>query len=105
SYSPPVEIGGGVGGGTVRRGGAANHPDYKPGEWVLRYSGWQEYDTCDGTGLEKLGANPETPSWALGVLALPGFTAYMGVPDIGQPKAGETLVVADATGPVGAEGC
>lgn len=45
---------------------------------------------------------PEHPSWALGILGMPGFTAYMGLLDIGQPKAGETLVVAAATGPVGA---
>ena len=50
----------------------------------------------------KLGDNPEHPSWALGVMGMPGFTAYMGLLDIGQPKAGETLVVAAATGPVGA---
>ena len=45
---------------------------------------------------------PEHPAWALGILGMPGFTAYMGLLDIGQPKAGETLVVAAATGPVGA---
>jgi len=50
----------------------------------------------------KLGENPSHPSWALGVLGMPGFTAYMGLLDIGQPQAGETLVVAAATGPVGA---
>ena len=80
----------------------SSHPDYRPGEWVLSYSGWQDYDISDGKGLVKLGDNPEHPSWALGVLGMPGFTAYMGLLDIGQPKAGETLVVAAATGPVGA---
>ncbi|VEI09788.1 Putative oxidoreductase YncB [Klebsiella aerogenes] len=81
---------------------STNHPDFKPGEWVLGYSGWQDYALSDGSDLVKLGDNPEHPSWALGVLGMPGFTAYMGLLDIGQPKAGETLVVAAATGPVGA---
>ncbi len=102
SYSPPVEIGAVMVGGTVSRVEQSNHPDYTPGEWVLGYSGWQEYDVSDGSGLVKLGDNPQHPSWALGVLGMPGFTAYMGLLDIGQPKEGETLVVAAATGPVGA---
>lgn len=102
SYSPPVEIGAVMVGGTVSRVEHSRHPDYKPGEWVLGYSGWQEYDVSEGNGLVKLGDNPEHPSWALGILGMPGFTAYMGLLDIGQPKAGETLVVAAATGPVGA---
>jgi NADPH-dependent curcumin reductase CurA len=90
------------GGGTVSRVEQSNHPDFKPGEWVLGYSGWQEYELSDGSGLVKLGDNPSHPSWSLGILGMPGFTAYMGLLDIGQPKAGETLVVAAATGPVGA---
>jgi len=102
SYSPPVELGAVMVGGTVSRVEKSNHPDYQPGEWVLGYSGWQDYEVSDGSGLVKLGANPEHPSWSLGVLGMPGFTAYMGLLDIGQPKAGETLVVAAATGPVGA---
>ena len=102
SYSPPVEIGAVMVGGTVSRVMASNHPDYHVGEWVLSYSGWQDFDISDGSGLVKLGDNPEHPSWALGLLGMPGFTAYMGLLDIGQPKAGETLVVAAATGPVGA---
>ena len=102
SYSPPVEIGAVMVGGTVSRVEQSNHPDFKPGEWVLGYSGWQEYELSDGSGLVKLGENPSHPSWSLGILGMPGFTAYMGLLDIGQPKAGETLVVAAATGPVGA---
>lgn len=102
SYSPPVEIGAVMVGGTVSRVEQSNHPKFKTGEWVLGYSGWQEYELSDGAGLVKLGDDLEHPSWALGVLGMPGFTAYMGLLDIGQPKAGETLVVAAATGPVGA---
>ncbi|MBM6605083.1 NADP-dependent oxidoreductase [Enterobacteriaceae bacterium RIT814] len=102
SYSPPVEIGAVMVGGTVSRVEQSQHPDYPVGEWVLSYSGWQDYALSDGTGLVKLGSNPQHPSWALGILGMPGFTAYMGLLDIGQPKSGETLVVAAATGPVGA---
>ena len=88
SYSPPVEIGAVMVGGTVSRVETSRHPDYKEGEWVLGYSGWQEYELSDGQGLVKLGENPSHPSWALGVLGMPGFTAYMGLLDIGQPQAG-----------------
>ncbi|TDN64146.1 NADP-dependent oxidoreductase [Scandinavium goeteborgense] len=102
SYSPPVEIGATMVGGTVSRVEQSNHADYKTGDWVLSYSGWQNYEVSDGQGLVKLGDSLEHPSWALGILGMPGFTAYMGLLDIGQPKAGETLVVAAATGPVGA---
>ena len=102
SYSPPVEIGATMVGGTVSRVEQSNHADYKTGDWVLSYSGWQNYEVSDGQGLVKLGDSPEHPSWALGILGMPGFTAYMGLLDIGQPKPGETLVVAAATGPVGA---
>jgi hypothetical protein len=102
SYSPPVEIGAVMVGGTVSQVVKSRHPEYHEGEWVLSYSGWQEYDLSDGKGLVKLGNDLEHPSWALGILGMPGFTAYMGLLDIGQPKEGETLVVAAATGPVGA---
>ncbi|EOT2499677.1 NADPH-dependent curcumin/dihydrocurcumin reductase, partial [Shigella sonnei] len=102
SYSPPVDIGGVMVGGTVSRVVESNHPDYQPSDWVLGYSGWQDYDISSGDDLVKLGDHPQNPSWSLGVLGMPGFTAYMGLLDIGQPKEGETLVVAAATGPVGA---
>ncbi|ELL8562067.1 NADP-dependent oxidoreductase, partial [Salmonella enterica] len=89
SYAPPVEPGCVMVGGTVSRVVASNHPDYRPDEWVLSYNGWQDYDISDGEGLVKLGDNPQHPSWSLGILGMPGFTAYMGLLDIGQPKEGE----------------
>jgi hypothetical protein len=101
SYSPPVAIGAVMVGGTVSRVVTSNHADYQPGDWVLGYGGWQDYELSDGSGLVKLG-EPATPFLGAGILGMPGFTAYMGLLDIGQPKAGETLVVAAATGPVGA---
>jgi len=101
SYAPPVAIGDVMVGGTVSRVEASQHPDYTTGELVLGYSGWQDYALSDGTGLTKLDPAMAQPSMALGVLGMPGFTAYMGLLDIGQPKAGDTLVVAAASGAVG----
>lgn len=102
SYAAPVEVGAVMGAGTVSRVVASRHPDYAIGDWVLGYCGWQDYAISDGKGLTALGANPANPSYALGILGMPGFTAYMGLLDIGQPKAGDTLVVAACTGAVGA---
>ncbi|MCB1717407.1 MAG: NADP-dependent oxidoreductase, partial [Candidatus Competibacteraceae bacterium] len=102
SYAEPVAVGGVMVGGTVNRVERSNHPDYQVGDWVLGYVGWQDYGVSDGSGLIKLDPATAPVSYALGVLGMPGFTAYMGLLDIGQPKAGETLVVAAATGPVGA---
>jgi NADPH-dependent curcumin reductase CurA len=101
SYAGPTPIGEVMVGGTVSRVEASNHPDYHPGELVTAYSGWQDYAVSDGSGLIKLGAEFSHPSYALGVLGMPGFTAYMGLLEIGQPKDGETVVVAAATGAVG----
>ncbi|WP_110655344.1 NADP-dependent oxidoreductase [Salinicola halimionae] len=102
SYAPPVEIDQVMVGGTVSRVVESRHDDFKPGDWVLGFTGWQDYALSDGTALTNLGQQPENPSYTLGVMGMPGFTAYMGLTDIGQPKAGETLVVAAASGPVGA---
>jgi len=102
SYAASLEIGETILGGTVARVEASNNAEFKVGDWVLSFNGWQDYAVSDGEGLTKLGDNPEQPSYALGIMGMPGFTAYMGLLDIGKPKAGETLVVAAATGPVGA---
>ncbi|PSV30846.1 MULTISPECIES: NADP-dependent oxidoreductase [unclassified Photobacterium] len=101
SYAEPVGINEVMVGGTVCQVTASHHPDYQVGEWVLAYSGWQDYAVSNGEGLIKLGMNPSHPSYALGVMGMPGFTAYMGLLDIGQPKQGDTIVVAAATGAVG----
>jgi NADPH-dependent curcumin reductase CurA len=102
SYAPPVAIDEVMVGATVCQVAASKNPDFETGEWVLAYSGWQLYALSDGSDLTKLGKEPEKPSYALGILGMPGFTAYMGLLDIGKPKAGDTLVVAAAAGPVGA---
>ncbi len=101
SYAPPVGIGEVMVAGTVSRVAASKHPDHAVGDWVLSQGGWQEYSLADGKAVLKLGSKLEHPSAALGVLGMPGFTAYMGLLDIGQPKAGETVVVGAATGAVG----
>ncbi|WP_108652001.1 NADP-dependent oxidoreductase [Dongshaea marina] len=102
SYAEPVGLGEVMVGGTVTQVVASNHDGFQPGDWVLSYSGWQDYSVSDGSGLIKLDPESAPLSYALGILGMPGFTAYMGLLDIGQPKAGETVVVAAATGPVGA---
>lgn len=102
SYAPPVDVDDVMVGGTVCQVEVSNNPDFQVGDWVLGQSGWQQYAVSDGSELIQLGKNPQNPSYALGILGMPGFTAYMGLLDIGQPKEGDTLVVAAATGPVGA---
>ncbi len=78
SYSPPVDIGGVMVGGTVSRVVESNHPDYQPGDWVLGYSGWQDYDISSGDDLVKLGDHPQNPSWSLGVLGMQALPLIWG---------------------------
>lgn len=101
SYAPPVAVGEVMVGGAVCRVEQSLLPDFVPGDWVLANTGWQDYAVSSGEGLIPLGQPLEHPSLSLGVLGMPGFTAYMGLLDIGQPKPGETVVVAAATGAVG----
>ncbi|MBC7685960.1 MAG: NADP-dependent oxidoreductase [Bdellovibrionales bacterium] len=101
SYAAPVEIGAVMVGATVSRVAASRHRDFKVGQLVLGYSGWQDYALSDGSGLNRLGDDVLLASRALGVLGMPGFTAYMGLLDIGQPKSGDSVVVAAASGAVG----
>jgi NADPH-dependent curcumin reductase CurA len=102
SYAAPVEIGGVMVGGTVATVVTSNVEGFEVGDFVLSFSGWQDYAVSDGTGVTNLGKSPAHPSWALGIMGMPGFTAWAGLIKIGTPKAGETIVVAAATGPVGA---
>ncbi|GHE98505.1 NADP-dependent oxidoreductase [Thalassotalea profundi] len=101
SYADPVELGDVMVGGAVCRVEESLNDDYRKGDWVVAYTGWQDYAISNGENLLKLPENMPKPSKALGVLGMPGLTAYMGLLDIGQPKAGETIVVAAATGAVG----
>lgn len=101
SYAPPVPIGGVMVGGAVCRVEVSRHPDYRGGELVLAYPGWQDYSLASADQITRLDPAMTRPSYALGVLGMPGFTAYVGLRDIGTPRAGETVVVAAATGAVG----
>src|SRR4051812_40205858 len=100
-YTTSVPIGAAMPGGTINRVVASLNPRFRSGDLVLGNAGWQDYALSDGRDLIPLGEMAQ-PSWALGGLGMPGFTAHVGLLDIGQPKVGETVVVAAATGAVGA---
>ncbi|HFO1400381.1 TPA: NADP-dependent oxidoreductase [Pseudomonas aeruginosa] len=101
SYSPPTPIGGVMEGEVVAEVVKSQHPDYQVGDRVLARLGWRTHAISDGTGLAKLDSRFSPISTALGVLGMPGLTAYAGLLTIGKPQPGETVVVAAASGPVG----
>lgn len=102
SYAAKVEIGETIVGGTVSRVIQSKHPKFAAGDLVLGQSGWRTHEISKGAGLILLDRDMKRPSLALGVLGMPGFTAWRGLMSIGEPKAGETVCVAAATGAVGA---
>jgi NADPH-dependent curcumin reductase CurA len=102
SYAKPTAIGQEMEGGTVGKVLESQSADHKPGDIVLSYSGWQTHAVAKASELRKLDPKEAPVTTALGVLGMPGFTAYAGLLTIGKPKPGETVVVAAATGPVGA---
>ncbi|WP_435980470.1 NADP-dependent oxidoreductase [Psychrobacter sp. DM4] len=102
SYADPLDVGDVIMGGTVAQVVESNLDNFAVGDLVVANSGWQDYSVSDGEGVLKLDKDMPNPSYGLGVLGMPGFTGYMGLTDIGKPQSGETLVVAAATGPVGA---
>ena len=101
SYAQPVPVGGVMEAGTVCEVVASNNPGFKAGAIVLARAGWQTHAISDGKGLAKVDPKLAPISTAVGVLGMPGMTAYTGLLDIGQPKPGETVVVAAASGAVG----
>jgi NADPH-dependent curcumin reductase len=101
SYVPPFAIGEPLGGQTVSEIVASKNPSFAVGDVVLGFGGWQEYAVSNGSELRKLDPSLAPVSTALGVLGMPGMTAYAGLSNIGLPKQGETLAVAAAAGPVG----
>jgi NADPH-dependent curcumin reductase len=101
SYVPPIGLGEVMAGGTVARVEASRNPAFKAGDLVASFNGWQDYALSDGSDLTLLDSRMQQPSLALSLLGMPGFTAYHGLLNIGQPKPGETVVVASATGAVG----
>jgi len=101
SYAPAVELDAVMVGGTIGRVVNSRNSAFAKGDLVSAYSGWQDYGLSDGSDLMKLDPRIPQPSWALGVLGMPGLTAYVGLLDIGEPKPGDTVVLAAATGAVG----
>jgi NADPH-dependent curcumin reductase CurA len=101
SYAKPAAVGQPMVGGTVGEIVKSRNPQYPVGDIVLGYGGWQDYALSNGAGLRKLDPAAAPISTALGVLGMPGMTAYVGLTEIGQPKPGETVVVAAASGAVG----
>jgi hypothetical protein len=98
-YMPPVQIGDVMRGGTVSVVEQSNNPDFKPGDIVSGFIGWQEYAVMSGG--QKLPKGGLPPTAFMSVMGATGATAYFGLLDIGQPKEGETVVVSAAAGAVG----
>lgn len=89
SYATPVELGSVMVGATVGQVEKSNHPDFVAGDFVLGYGGWQTYAVASGKSVRKLDPKASIPlSYYLGILGMPGQTAYCALLDIGQPKAG-----------------
>lgn len=101
SYAPPVAIGGVMEGGGVAEVVASNNPKFASGDIVLGRTGWRTHLVTDGADWRKIDPALAPIQTALGVLGMPGMTAYAGLLEVGKPAAGETLVVAAASGPVG----
>ncbi|MEM8497416.1 MAG: NADP-dependent oxidoreductase [Pseudomonadota bacterium] len=101
SYAQNVALNDVMLGGTVSEVVESKHPDFAVGDNVLSNSGWQEFQTTGAQGIRKLDPRISRLSYGLGVLGMPGLTAYVGLLDLGEPKAGETVVLAASTGAVG----
>lgn len=101
SYAKGHELGDVITGGTVSEVTESRNPAFTEGDIVLSANGWQTHAVSDGKGLVKLDPAAAPITTALGVLGMPGFTAYVGLLDHGRPKPGETVVVSAAAGAVG----
>lgn len=101
SYSDPILVGDVIQGGVVGEVVGSRNPAFELGDSVAGFWGWREYAVSDGRGLQKLDPQLAPVSTALGVLGIPGATAYFGFIDLCQPKPGETVVVSGAAGAVG----
>jgi len=101
SYAQPVAIDGVMEGQGVGRVIASKHPDYSEGDYVLGGYGWQSHAISEGTGTRKLDPKDAPISTAVGLMGMPGLTAFVGLNDHGRPQKGETLVVSAASGAVG----
>ena len=102
SYAPPVAIGGVMTGGAIGEVVRSEAAGLAPGDLVEGMFGWQDYALCTRGSARVLPASPYPPSYALGVLGMPGATAYFGLLEVGRPRPGDTVVVSAASGAVGA---
>jgi NADPH-dependent curcumin reductase CurA len=101
SYAPPAPLGGVIPGESVATVVASHHPGYSVGDTVLAHTGWRTHALSDRADLRKLDPAAAPVTTGLGVMGMPGFTAYAGLRVIGKPAPGETVVVTAASGPVG----
>jgi NADPH-dependent curcumin reductase CurA len=101
SYADALKIGEVMRGESISTILASQHPDYKEGDVVQCHTGWRTHALSSGEGVRKIGRSTVPVTTRLGVLGMPGFTAYAGIKAIGEPREGETVVVAAAAGPVG----
>lgn len=101
TYAAGVDLGEVMIGGSVCRVVKSNIPEYQTDDIVAVSGGWQDYFISNGSGARKIDKSLQPASYALGLLGMPSFTAYVGLLNIGKPKAGETVVVAAASGAVG----
>jgi NADPH-dependent curcumin reductase CurA len=102
NYSEPVAIGAVMRSLAAGRVEVSHHPDFSPGDLVSGWFGWQDYAAVDASAIDRKVTDSDLPlSTALGVLGLNGVTAYFGLLEVGQPRAGETVVVSTAAGSVG----
>lgn len=101
SYARPVGLGEVMVGQTVGEVLDSRHPGFARGDRVLTSLGWQLYGAAKGADLVKIDASAVPASYYLGILGMPGFTAWFGIHEIGKPKPGETFVVSAASGAVG----
>jgi NADPH-dependent curcumin reductase CurA len=104
SYAEPTALGAVMPGESVASVLESNHPDYAIGDTVLAFTGWRTHAISDGARTRKVDPALAPVTTRLGVLGMPGFTAYSGLKVIGKPAKGETAVVAAASGPVGSLG-
>ncbi len=105
SYVPPFQIGEVLAGGAIGRVEKSNDPNLKPGDLVESMNGWRDAFVGFGGAVQKLPQENVPPQAYLGILGMPGLTAYSGLARIGEPKAGETVFVSGAAGAVGATVC
>jgi NADPH-dependent curcumin reductase CurA len=101
SYVPSFELGKPIQSGIIAEIVDSTHAELKKGDFVSGNLEWKEYQVSDGKGLNKLNAKVSDLSPYLGILGMTGLTAYLGLTEVGIPKAGETLVVSGAAGAVG----